>query len=220
MVSSGWHTYGVEITSERMSFYVGDRACWSMATPATLDTDPMFMINLAAGGGWAIAPDLNDMSLYVDYFRACEAQPAKTQPVASVGPTLSGTSGNDAHFLKDSNTHIVESANGGYGSVRSYVSYVFPTNVAKIVLTEKADINATGNGEVNEINGNNGANVLSGLGGDDRIFGGAGNDILIGGAGDGRLMGQDGNDVSIGGSWGRMALRRCRCQPVHFPDRL
>lgn len=197
VVSSGWHTYGVEITPERMTFYFDDHAYWSRATPAGLDTDPMFMINLAAGGGWAIDPNLKDASLYVDYFRAYEARPADTQPA---GPLLKGTSGDDTHIVTDSNTRIVESAKGGYDTVRSSVSYALPDNVEKIVLLGKTDIGATGNGLANEIYGNDGANVLSGLGGHDRIFGGAGNDVLIGGDGDDRLAGQDGDDVLIGGA--------------------
>lgn len=197
VVSSGWHTYGVEITPERMTFHFDGQAYWSRATPETLDTDPMFMINLAAGGGWAIDPRLNDVSLYVDYFRAYETQPASREPA---GPTLTGTSRDDTHVVKDSNTCIVETADGGYDTVRSSMSYVLPDNVEKIVLLDKANIDATGNGLANEINGNNGANVLSGLGADDRLFGGGGNDVLIGGAGNDRLAGQDGDDVLIGGA--------------------
>lgn len=196
VVSSGWHTYGVEITPERMTFYFDDHAYWSKATPAALDTDPMFMINLAAGGGWTIDPNLKDASLYVDYFRAYEARPLSTPPE---GPTLKGTTGGDTHFVTDSNTRIVESANGGYDTVRSNVSYALPDHIEKIVLLGKSDISATGNGLDNEIYGNDGANLLSGLGGHDRIFGGGGNDVIIGGAGNDRLAGQNGDDVLIGG---------------------
>lgn len=197
VVSSGWHTYGVEITPERMTFYFDDQAYWSRATPEALDTDPIWMINLAAGGGWPIDPGLNDASLYVDYFRAYEARPVITQPV---GPTLQGTSRDDTHLVTDSHTRIVESADGGYDTVRSTVSYALPDHIEKVALLGRSDLSATGNGLANEIYGNDGANVLSGLGGDDRIFGGAGNDVLIGGAGDDRLAGQDGDDVLIGGA--------------------
>jgi Ca2+-binding RTX toxin-like protein len=197
VVSSGWHTYGVEITPERMTFTFDGQAYWSRATPAALDTDPMFMINLAAGGGWAIDPGLTDASLYVDYFRAYEARPMSTQPQ---GPQLKGTDGDDTHIVTDSNTRIIEAVNGGYDTVRSSGSYALPDNIEKIVLLGKTDISATGNGLANEIYGNDGANVLSGLGGNDRIFGGAGNDVLIGGAGDDRLAGQNGDDVLIGGA--------------------
>lgn len=82
VVSSGWHTYGVEITPQKMTFYFNDHAYWSTATPAGLNTDPMFMIDLAAGGGWAVDPGLKDVSLYVDYFRTYEAQAPKPVVVA------------------------------------------------------------------------------------------------------------------------------------------
>lgn len=200
VVASGWHTYGVEITPERMTFYFDDRPYWTKATPAALDTDPMFMINLAAGGGWTIDPKLKDASLYVDYFRAYEAKPSGAPlDTKTDGPTLKGTSGDDVHVVTDANTRIVEAAKGGNDTVRTSVSYTLPDNVEKIVLLGKSDLGATGNGLANEIYGNEGANVLSGLDGNDRIFGGGGKDVLIGGAGDDRLAGQNGDDVLIGG---------------------
>ncbi|UMY16014.1 Ig-like domain-containing protein [Methylobacterium organophilum] len=96
VVSSGWHTYGVEITPERMTFYFDDRAYWSIATPATLDSNLMFMINLAAGGGWPIDPNLKDVSLYVDYFRAYEARSASAPVLPVVTVTTSGGTTNKA----------------------------------------------------------------------------------------------------------------------------
>ena len=196
-VSSGWHTYGVEINAKTMTFYFDNKAYWTRSTPATLDTNLMFMINLAAGGGWAVDPKLNDVSLYVDYFRAYEAKP---ESVMQAAPVLVGTNKDDTFFVKDSNTRIVEGANGGYDTVRSSVSYMAPDNIEKIVLLDKSDINAAGNSLDNEIYGNSGDNVLCGLDGDDRLFGGSGDDLLLGGAGDDRLDGQDGNDTLIGGA--------------------
>jgi hypothetical protein len=90
VVSSGWHTYGVQITPEKMTFYFDDKAYWSIPTPAGLNTDPMFMIDLAAGAGWPIDPNLKDVSLYVDYFRSYELQ--ATKPVPVVPPSLIVTS--------------------------------------------------------------------------------------------------------------------------------
>lgn len=90
VVSSGWHTYGVQITPEKMTFYFDDKAYWSIPTPAGLNTDPMFMIDLAAGAGWPIDPNLKDVSLYVDYFRSYELQATKPAPAAP--PSLTVTS--------------------------------------------------------------------------------------------------------------------------------
>jgi Ca2+-binding RTX toxin-like protein len=55
------------------------------------------------------------------------------------------------------------------------------------------------------LNGNNGRNVLEGLGGGDRIYGRGGRDDLLGGAGRDALFGGFGDDDLIGGG-GRDAL--------------
>lgn len=96
VVSSGWHTYGVEITPQKMTFYFDDHAYWSIPTPAGLNTDPMFMIDLAAGGGWTVDPNLKDASLYVDYFRAYELQAVKPVVVPKVALSGSGAVTNKA----------------------------------------------------------------------------------------------------------------------------
>ena len=80
------------------------------ATPATIDTDLMFMLDLAAGGGWPIAPALDHVKLYVDYFRAYELDDAP--PVVLVG-----TNGNDTFFVDVSDTEIREQPGGGFDTV-------------------------------------------------------------------------------------------------------
>ncbi|MBC7162525.1 MAG: VWA domain-containing protein, partial [Immundisolibacter sp.] len=51
-------------------------------------------------------------------------------------------------------------------------------------------------GTADTINGNDGNDILLGLGGNDTLNGGNGNDILAGGAGDDKLNGGDGNDTA------------------------
>jgi hypothetical protein len=88
VLATGWHTYGVEITPTEMKFNFDGNVYHTMATPSTLNTDPIWMINLAAGGGWPIDPALDNVEMWVDYFRHYEKgtgttlpdQPAPTQP--------------------------------------------------------------------------------------------------------------------------------------------
>ncbi|MBO1909673.1 family 16 glycosylhydrolase [Microvirga sp. 3-52] len=87
VLATGWHTYGVEITKEKMTYYFDDKAYHSMATPSTLDTDLIWMVNLAAGGGWPIDPNLDDVDMWVDYFRYYEKGTSSTPPTTEPAPT-------------------------------------------------------------------------------------------------------------------------------------
>ena len=64
------------------------------------------------------------------------------------------------------------------------------------------DDDITGDGGANRLIGRDGADTLSGLGGDDFLRGDAGDDTLVGGAGRDRIFGNDGADVMTGGSDG------------------
>ncbi|PWB64627.1 MAG: hypothetical protein C3F17_06425 [Bradyrhizobiaceae bacterium] len=59
--------------------------------------------------------------------------------------------------------------------------------------------NGIGGGGADVLNGNDLANVLTGLAGNDTLSGGAGNDTLYGGDGNDTLYGGDGNDTLEGG---------------------
>ncbi|GJE62291.1 family 16 glycosylhydrolase [Methylobacterium trifolii] len=198
VLSSGWHTYGIEIRPDVMTFYMDGSAYSTRATPATLDTDLMFMINLAAGGGWTVDPGLNHVRMYVDYFRAYEL--VGTHPSPPTALTLTGTSGNDTFQVTAATTMIREAANGGFDTVRSSVTYTLDANVEKLVLSEGAALDGTGNAESNQLFGNASANVLSGLAGNDYLYGQDGDDRLMGGLGNDKLYGGGGNDRLIGGA--------------------
>lgn len=210
VLATGWHTYGVEITKEKMIFSFDGQVYHSVDTPATLDTDLMWMFNLAAGGGWPIAPDLNNVDMWVDYFRAYEkkptdttdtpTQPGTTPPATPVAETVTGTSLNDTFQVANPATIILENPGGGYDTVRSSASYALAENIEKLALVGTVALNGTGNGGDNQLFGNSAANTLSGLAGMDHLYGDAGNDILLGGAGNDRLYGGDGADTLAGGS--------------------
>ena len=194
VLTTGWHTYGVEIRPDTMTFNMDGRAYYSLATPATLNTDLMFMIDLAAGGGWPIDPALNHVKMYVDYFRVYELDNSAPPSVVLVG-----TNNNDTFYVDSSATEIREQLAGGYDTVRATVSYTLPANVEKLVLSGPGTLNGNGNGGSNQLYGNGEANTLSGLVGDDYLYGGAGNDALFGGNGNDKLYGGSQNDRLTGG---------------------
>jgi VCBS repeat-containing protein len=68
-------------------------------------------------------------------------------------------------------------------TVNASVNYTLGTNLENLNLTGATDINGTGNGYDNVINGNVGSNILQGGDGNDTLNGGSGADVLIGGAG-------------------------------------
>jgi beta-glucanase (GH16 family) len=194
VLTTGWHTYGVEIRPDNMTFYMDGRAYYSLATPATLNTDLMFMIDLAAGGGWPVDPTLNHIKMYVDYFRVYEM--ADSAPPLVV---LVGTNADDTFYVYNSATDIREQPAGGYDTVRATVSYTLPVNVEKLVFSSPGNLNGNGNGGDNQLYGNGGANTLSGLAGNDSLYGDAGNDALFGGNGNDKLYGGNQNDRLTGG---------------------
>jgi trimeric autotransporter adhesin len=121
---------------------------------------------------------------------------------------MEGGIGNDTYVVDDNGDLVVEAAAAGTDQVQSSITYTLTANVENLALTGTADINGTGNGLDNIIDGNTGANVLNGGAGNDTISADAGNDIVFGGdgddtlngeAGDDQLNGDAGNDVLNGG---------------------
>ena len=195
VLTTGWHTFGVEIRPDTLTFSMDGHVHFSLPTPVTLNTDLMFMIDLAAGGGWPIDPTLDHQKLYVDYFRSYELDALVPGP----GAVLVGTNGNDTFVVDDPATEIREQSGGGFDTVYATVSYTLPDNVEKLRLSGSGPVDATGNSGKNQLYGNGNANTLSGLAGDDYLYGDAGNDSLLGGSGNDKLYGGNGSDLLIGG---------------------
>jgi beta-glucanase (GH16 family) len=193
VLTTGWHTFGVEIRPDTMTFSMDGHAHFSLPTPAALNTDLMLMIDLAAGGGWPIDPALDHQKLYVDYFRVYELD----RPMP--GSVLVGTNGNDTFVVNAATTGIREQPGGGFDTVNATVSYILPENVEKLRLSGSGPLDATGNSGNNQLYGNGNANTLSGLAGNEYLYGDAGNDRLLGGSGNDKLYGGNGNDFLIGG---------------------
>ncbi|SEJ26198.1 Hemolysin-type calcium-binding repeat-containing protein [Sphingobium sp. AP50] len=109
--------------------------------------------------------------------------------------TLAGGLGDDTYYVDNVNDNVVEANDAGTDRIYSSVSYTLAGRIVEtLTLTGTANINATGNGRVNSLFGNDGNNILSGMDGGDRLSGGAGNDTLIGGLGNDSLTGGAGAD--------------------------
>ncbi|WP_202307509.1 beta strand repeat-containing protein [Mesorhizobium sp. L-8-10] len=93
--------------------------------------------------------------------------------------TLKGLGGNDIYVVGTGDT-VVEAANGGNDTVRSFVSHTLSANVESLTLIGSGIASATGNNLANTIDGsqNARANQLRGLGGNDTYFVGAGDSVI------------------------------------------
>lgn len=116
---------------------------------------------------------------------------------------MDGGNGSDVYVV-DNVGDIAEEANntgaGGVDLVNASVDYTLSTALENLDLTGGGDIDGTGNGNANEIEGNSGDNVLTGLGGGDTLSGEGGRDTLFGGAGADTLDGGSGGDDMFGGA--------------------
>lgn len=113
---------------------------------------------------------------------------------------LYGGAGDDVYRVDSVGDVVSEEAGAGTDGIISLVTYVLPANVEHLKLDGAGRINATGNGQGNQLDGNANANTLSGMGGDDGLFGHGGTDILEGGDGNDLLDGGEGADRMVGGA--------------------
>jgi Ca2+-binding RTX toxin-like protein len=153
VLSTGWHTYGVEVTPTIMTFDMDGDDYWTVSTPATLTTDLIFIIDLAAGGGWPIDPALNHVKMYVDYFRVYQpnAAPPITTPNPPAAVTQIGTASNDV-LTGSEHADVLEGLAGNDTLV--------------------------GKGERDVLRGGAGNDFLDGGAGVDHMEGGSGNDVF------------------------------------------
>lgn len=68
--SSGFHTYGVLVTPQLITFYRDRREMWHTETPKEHKRPLMLLLNLALGAGWPIDKVKNPSYMFVDYVRA------------------------------------------------------------------------------------------------------------------------------------------------------
>jgi hypothetical protein len=85
-MTSGWHTYAVQITATYLNFFIDDVLQWQLSTPPEA-LEPMYcMVNLARGGGWPSSDTPDPSSMYIDYVR-CYAK-LNQSPSLSSAPTV------------------------------------------------------------------------------------------------------------------------------------
>jgi Ca2+-binding RTX toxin-like protein/bifunctional DNase/RNase len=95
--------------------------------------------------------------------------------------TLNGGIGNDVYFVDNKGDKVIESSTLAteIDTVNSSINYTLTVNVENLTLTGTAAINGTGNALKNILTGNDAANKLNGLAGEDSMIGGAGNDVYV-----------------------------------------
>ena len=98
--------------------------------------------------------------------------------------TLTGGGGNDTYVVGNAGVTVVESAGGGYDTVRTTVSnYVLPANVERLVYTGSVAQTFVGTAGADDITGGSGNDFFDLSGGaDDIANGGLGNDGFLFGA--------------------------------------
>lgn len=99
---------------------------------------------------------------------------------------IEGGMGDDRYIIHAEGAVLAENFAQGFDLVKASVSFTLSDNIEQLNLIGKANIDGTGNDQMNHLQGNAGKNVLRGEGG---------TDFLVGVAGDDRLFGGDGADI-------------------------
>ncbi|MFN0194181.1 MAG: beta strand repeat-containing protein [Aestuariivirga sp.] len=92
--------------------------------------------------------------------------------------SMNGGAGNDMFYVDETYDATIEAANGGIDEVISTITHALRVNIERLTLQGTTNINGTGNSLDNFIFGNDGNNILNGLGGVDNMTGNAGNDTF------------------------------------------
>ncbi|UVF18388.1 family 16 glycosylhydrolase [Microvirga terrae] len=179
--SSGYHSYGVKWTAEKITWYFDGVKVFESATPADLH-QPMYMIANLAVGGWAGSPGADSIfpaEMKIDYIRAYQLPvdhsvvteaPATWVPLSQLTfGTVDGT---------------------GAPVVWSYSNTMSATQ-QKMKLGSDWSRIASGNALDNWIEGGVGQyQEYDGNGGNDVLKGGAGTDVF-------KIQNGDGNDTIL-----------------------
>jgi Ca2+-binding RTX toxin-like protein len=115
--------------------------------------------------------------------------------------TMIGGGGADTFVVDSAGDVVTENAADGNDTVQvSLNTYTLSANVENLTFTGNGPFTGTGNDLANVITGLAGNDTLSGLEGADTLNGGDGDDTLLGGAGGDTLQGGAGNDFIDGGA--------------------
>jgi glycosyltransferase involved in cell wall biosynthesis len=78
-LTNAFHTYGVDVEPDWITFYLDRRETWRVATPPELQEPLLVLVNLALGSGWPIDQTPNPSIMRVDYVHAYRPR-AKDEP--------------------------------------------------------------------------------------------------------------------------------------------
>ena len=92
--------------------------------------------------------------------------------------TMYGGLGDDNYVVETARDKVIEQG-AGYDTVTASINYVLPERVERLYLTGTANLRGSGNEFDNRLYGNEGNNILDGLGGRDEMYGGKGDDIFV-----------------------------------------
>ena len=109
-----------------------------------------------------------------------------------------GGPGDDTYFINVIDDELIEYANEGTDHVHAPVSFALrdqSQHLENLTLSGSANIDGTGNGQVNTITGNSGDNVLNGAAAGDILIGGPGNDTFMDDSGADQMNGGPGDDT-------------------------
>ena len=90
-----------------------------------------------------------------------------------------GGLGDDAYVVDNVGDQVVENVGEGRDSVYTTANYTLSSNVEVLIAQGGADLQLNGNALGNTIFGNNGNNVIDGVGGADTMIGGLGDDTYV-----------------------------------------
>lgn len=95
-ITAGYHTYGVDVETDKTTYYFDGQEAAQIATPDGLGSTPLYMIaNLAAGGSWPGDPNGESAQMNIDYIRAYSKDPnvsaAGSPPSSSADGTGTST---------------------------------------------------------------------------------------------------------------------------------
>jgi Ca2+-binding RTX toxin-like protein len=152
---------------------------WSQAGSSDVHTSGFERLILSTGSG----DDVIDTHGYKSADVISGAGDDMLLGGGAAAATMAGGTGNDTYVVDSKSDVVVEAAGAGIDMVQASMSYKAVANIEDVLLLGTGNLNATGNGDNNQLIGNDGANQLKGGGGDDTLIGGAGADTLAGGAG-------------------------------------
>jgi Ca2+-binding RTX toxin-like protein len=98
---------------------------------------------------------------------------------AAGADTMAGGDGHDIYVVDNVGDQVVEDADEGTDTVRSYVTYTLPDHVEALALGGVGFTDATGNELANRLYGNARGNTLDGAGGADTLSGRDGHDTYV-----------------------------------------